>query len=505
MQTDTTVLLMSVMGAADKAASEFDRRGPDRIHAEKVAADGRAHDIDDGVDGPDFVEMDRLHRDAVDLGLGRGDAAKDGQTRAAHGRIQAACLDEAFNGGQIAPVVAVPVPRAVCVAVLLRGSRRFGQDHVHPGAANAVSGLAADAQFEGVVQAELGKLATQDRRVHAQVDQGGQIHGILRRYGSLVAKMQVPFKAQPAPARPAGRTSGFCGATTVFLPAADSFGRGRVNLATTWVDSAKACHGGGGPGPQILHRLRRWGDVFRRRADPAARFSGRLPGARQGAGAAYRHRDLRPDRLGASGGVAALARSGAVRHQAHDGDVEFSTKNPADLSALLKLNGEWLLTVDEMAPDTFSFDYQRTGDIKINPQGVAKSPLKVGLEVQALNMINKAVESLFKKQTVEGEILQAVYKLCLEGKHINSSDVMVQVDQNRAYFGATQNRLENTISNIEIQAENLQAAESQISDTDVASEMTNFVREQILTQAATAMLSQANSMPKMALQLIQGG
>ena len=81
---------------------------------------------------------------------------------------------------------------------------------------------------------------------------------------------------------------------------------------------------------------------------------------------------------------------------------------------------------------------------------------------------------------------------------------MVQVDKNRAYFGATQNRLENTVSNLEIQAENLQAAESRISDTDVASEMTNFVREQILTQSAVAMLSQANSMPKMALQLIQG-
>lgn len=67
-----------------------------------------------------------------------------------------------------------------------------------------------------------------------------------------------------------------------------------------------------------------------------------------------------------------------------------------------------------------------------------------------------------------------------------------------------QNRLENTISNLQIQAENLQAAESQISDTDVASEMTNFVREQILTQSAVAMLSQANSLPKMALQLIQG-
>jgi flagellin len=84
------------------------------------------------------------------------------------------------------------------------------------------------------------------------------------------------------------------------------------------------------------------------------------------------------------------------------------------------------------------------------------------------------------------------------------SKAMVKTNTVRANLGATQNRLENTISNLGIQAENLQAAESQISDTDVASEMTNFVREQILTQAAVAMLSQANSMPKMALQLIQG-
>ncbi len=75
-------------------------------------------------------------------------------------------------------------------------------------------------------------------------------------------------------------------------------------------------------------------------------------------------------------------------------------------------------------------------------------------------------------------------------------------DQIRANLGAMQNRLENTISNLQIQAENLQAAESQISDVDVATEMTEFVRNQILTQAGVAMLSQANSMPQMALRLI---
>ena len=65
-----------------------------------------------------------------------------------------------------------------------------------------------------------------------------------------------------------------------------------------------------------------------------------------------------------------------------------------------------------------------------------------------------------------------------------------------------QNRLENTISNLNVQAENLQAAESRISDVDVATEMTTFVRNQILTQSAVAMLSQANSVPRLALQLM---
>ncbi|MBA4357333.1 MAG: flagellin, partial [Desulfovibrio sp.] len=61
-----------------------------------------------------------------------------------------------------------------------------------------------------------------------------------------------------------------------------------------------------------------------------------------------------------------------------------------------------------------------------------------------------------------------------------------------------------TITNLSIQAENMQAAESRISDVDVAQEMTEFTRQQILSQSAVAMLAQANSLPKMAMQLIQG-
>ena len=84
------------------------------------------------------------------------------------------------------------------------------------------------------------------------------------------------------------------------------------------------------------------------------------------------------------------------------------------------------------------------------------------------------------------------------------TNAVVSKDKIRAHLGALQNRLENTVSNLTTQTENLQAAESRISDVDVATEMTKFVRNQILTQSSVAMLSQANSMPKMAMQLIGG-
>ena len=84
------------------------------------------------------------------------------------------------------------------------------------------------------------------------------------------------------------------------------------------------------------------------------------------------------------------------------------------------------------------------------------------------------------------------------------NEAIISKDKIRAALGALQNRLENTISNLQTTAENLQAAESRISDVDVATEMTEFVRNQILTQAAVAMLSQANSLPQLAMQLIGG-
>lgn len=83
-------------------------------------------------------------------------------------------------------------------------------------------------------------------------------------------------------------------------------------------------------------------------------------------------------------------------------------------------------------------------------------------------------------------------------------DAITTKDNIRANLGALANRLANTVSNLSIQAENLQSAESRISDVDVATEMTEFTRNQILTQAAVSMLAQANSLPQLALRLLGG-
>ncbi|MEK5272022.1 flagellin [Aeribacillus sp. FSL K6-8394] len=83
-------------------------------------------------------------------------------------------------------------------------------------------------------------------------------------------------------------------------------------------------------------------------------------------------------------------------------------------------------------------------------------------------------------------------------------DAAIQnVSKERSKLGALQNRLEHTINNLETSAENLTAAESRIRDVDMAREMMEFTKNNILTQAAQAMLAQANQQPQGVLQLLR--
>ncbi|MBK8100805.1 MAG: flagellin FliC [Planctomycetes bacterium] len=87
---------------------------------------------------------------------------------------------------------------------------------------------------------------------------------------------------------------------------------------------------------------------------------------------------------------------------------------------------------------------------------------------------------------------------------INRLDTAInQVSRVRGQFGAAQNRLTTTIANLQIQTENLSAAESRIRDVDVAVETAALTRNSILQQAAISILAQANTQPQAALQLLQ--
>jgi flagellin len=80
---------------------------------------------------------------------------------------------------------------------------------------------------------------------------------------------------------------------------------------------------------------------------------------------------------------------------------------------------------------------------------------------------------------------------------------IAQVSNQRAKFGALQNRFASTIRNLETSVENLSGARSRIRDADFAVETAELTRSQILQQAGTAMLAQANSIPQNVLSLLQ--
>ena len=82
-------------------------------------------------------------------------------------------------------------------------------------------------------------------------------------------------------------------------------------------------------------------------------------------------------------------------------------------------------------------------------------------------------------------------------------EALKKLNKQRADLGAYQNRLEHTVNGLNIGAENLQAAESRIRDTDMAKEMVEFTKNQVLTQAGTAMLAQANQSSQSVLSLLQ--
>lgn len=177
--------------------------------------------------------------------------------------------------------------------------------------------------------------------------------------------------------------------------------------------------------------------------------------------------------------------------------------NATDFNGIKLLNGS--LSSTSINPANWKNNYSGTGLNSTGPLQVHFGTGNSSAEDYYFIAINSATASSLGVGN-SASPTSAGYTISTQEaaqKALEALDAAIQSkDRIRATLGAIQNRLESTISNLSIQAENLQAAESRISDVDVATEMTEFVRDQILAQSGVAMLAQANSLPQLALQLL---
>ena len=140
---------------------------------------------------------------------------------------------------------------------------------------------------------------------------------------------------------------------------------------------------------------------------------------------------------------------------------------------------------------------EELSDGKANVQVGANSNQSMRIEIgdmraKALNIVNERGNSLSVLSAEEAN------------KAITAFDAALnEVSSQRANLGAVQNRLEYTISNLDNTAENLTSAESTLRDVDMAKEMMEYSKNNILNQAAQAMISQANQQPQNVLQLLR--
>lgn len=128
---------------------------------------------------------------------------------------------------------------------------------------------------------------------------------------------------------------------------------------------------------------------------------------------------------------------------------------------------------------------------------------QVGFEGGANNTISVALVDVNAASGVASMVGGNINTASAANAFISAADIAInKVSELRADFGAVQNRLEATVRNLGSMIENQSAARSRVLDADFASETANLTRNQILQQAGTAMLSQANSLPQNVLSLL---
>lgn len=137
--------------------------------------------------------------------------------------------------------------------------------------------------------------------------------------------------------------------------------------------------------------------------------------------------------------------------------------------------------------------------------GQTAAELKDAIKSASDDTAQKTYDDALATFTASDEGKAAAATVSVENNPITKIDEAIKaVSAQRADLGAAQNRLEHTINNLGTTQENLSEANSRIRDVDMAQEMMSFTKSNILSQAATSMLAQANSMPNSVLSLLQG-
>lgn len=159
---------------------------------------------------------------------------------------------------------------------------------------------------------------------------------------------------------------------------------------------------------------------------------------------------------------------------------------------------EMRLTIDNPNPD--AANDVKLQDIALDLTGMASMTLQIGsnegqvLEVRIPPITQKNVGILHTNTLTQDSSTEAIDEI---------SDAIAYVSKIRSDLGAYQNRLEHATKNLDTTYENMTSAYSRIMDVDMAEEMTNYSSLQVLTQAGTSMLAQANERPSQVLQLLQ--
>jgi flagellin len=182
------------------------------------------------------------------------------------------------------------------------------------------------------------------------------------------------------------------------------------------------------------------------------------------------------------------------------GNTEFNTQ---------KLFGEYEIKTVEgtdaavPTPLTVNFQIGANANQNISLEIKDMSTNGLGLRNFEVNVINDSDGNTIGKEINPVDIIDVSTQSGANTAISTIDDAIKLVSEERSKLGAYQNRLEHTINNLTTTSENLTAAESRIRDVDMAEEMMKFTKNNILSQAATSMLAQANQMPQQVLQLLQ--